>query len=179
MSDRKFILENFAFRTASHHPDRSVNIGNGNAYAKLMVIHHDHIIPERDGTSGALKRFDLLDEVYRVPHQIVDGLDLKSNRLLLKELIEIIRPLLIVTSGHDATELLLDESIGSFKAYSGREFQVADLTSTRFYAILNPEEYSFARAPTQLKERGKTEWETLVAEFNKLRRQQEVKRWKA
>ena len=178
MSHRKSILESFAFRIAATYPAYSVNMGYGNTYAKLIIVHHDHTIPERDGTSGALKRFDLLDEVYRVPYEIVSGIDLETNRSILIELIEMIKPLMIIASGAEATEMLQEKDILDFKSMSGKEFLIKDLTKPKSYAILNPEEYSFARAPTKLKERGMAEWETVSAAFKKLHRQHETNRWK-
>jgi len=179
MSDRQFILDNLHFRTTSLYPEHSVSLGGGNVYAPLVVIHHTHIIPERDGTTGALKRFGLLDETYRIPSEIVQGLSQKKNRALLLEVLEIIRPLLVVTSGQEATEILKNKTLRSFKAQSGKEFGVEDLTISRFYAIMNPEEYSFARAPVQLKERGRSEWEGLVALFEKLHTQHQSNKWRA
>jgi len=161
------------------YPESSVNVGTGNVYAKLVIVHHDHTIPERDGTTGALKRFGLLDETYRVPREIVQGLSQKENRLILKEILEIMKPLLIVTSGQEATEILKNKTLRSFKAQSGKEFDVEDLTTSRFYAILNPEEYSFARASAQLKDRGRSEWEGLAALFERLLTQYQTNRWKA
>ena len=168
---------------AQHHifplryPDHSVNTGYGNVNAKLVVVHHDHVIPERDGTSGALKRFNLLDEVYRVPSIIVQGASQKENRQILKELLEIVKPLLVVTSGEQATQILKNKVTKSPKGNSSKEFLVEDLTTSRFYAILNPEEYSFARAPARLKERGRVEWERLVSMFQKLYDKFQSNRW--
>lgn len=179
MSQRQFILDNLQFRLASRYPGYSVNVGNGNVYPKLVVIHHAPTIPERDGTTGALKRFGLLEETYRVPSEIIQGASQNENRLALLELLEILRPLLVVTSGQETTEALKNKTIRSFKAQSGKEFEVEDLTTSRFYAILSPEEYSFARAPVQLKDRGRLEWEGLAALFQKLNTQYENNRWKA
>jgi hypothetical protein len=179
MSDRQFILDNIHFRIASVYPESSVNLGMGNAYASLVVIHHSHTIPERDGTTGALKRFGLLDEAYRIPGEIVQGLSQKENRAILLEVLQIIRPLLVVTSGQEATEMLKNKTLRSFKAQSGKEFSVEDLTTSRFYAILNPEEYSFARAPAQLKDRGRLEWEGLADLFEKLLTNHQSTKWKA
>ncbi len=178
MSDRKFVLENLQFRMAASYPGYSVNVGCGNPYAQLVIVYDAHEIPERDGTTGALKRFGLLDEVYRVPNEMIEGMSQDENRLALVELLEIIRPLLVVTSGQRATEMLKNKNLRSFKAQLGREFVVEDLTTCRFYAILDPEEYSFARAPVALKEQGRSEWEGLVAVFEKLRRQYENTRWR-
>ncbi len=178
MSQRQFILDNLQFRTAAINPGCDVNVGTGNVYGKLVIVHHAHTIPERDGTTGALKRFGLLDEVYRVPSEIIRGASQDENRLVLKELLEIVRPLLVVTSGPEATEMLKNKTLRSFKAQSGKEFDVEDLTTSRFYAILNPEEYSFVRAPAQLKERGREEWEGLATLFDKLHTQFQTNRWK-
>ena len=178
MSQRQFILDNLQFRITSMYPGASVNVGTGNVYGKLVIVHHGHTIPERDGTTGALKRFGLLDEAYRVPREIVQGLSQKENRLILKELLEIMRPLLVVASGQEAVEILKNKTLRSFKAQSGKEFSTEDLTTSRFYAILNPEEYSFARAPTQLKDRGRSEWEGLAALFEKLLTQHQTNKWK-
>jgi hypothetical protein len=160
------------------YPEFNVNVGTGNVYGKLMIVHHTHIIPERDGTTGALKRFNLLDETYRVPREIVQGLSQNENRLILKEILEIMKPLLVVASGQEATEILKNKTLRSFKAQSGKEFSIEDLTTSRFYAILNPEEYSFARASAQLKDRGRLEWEGLTALFDKLLTQYQTNKWK-
>lgn len=178
MADRQFIIDNLAFRTSCQYLDYSVNFGAGNPYAKLVIVHHSHNIPDRDGTSGALRRFGLLDQVYRIPYEVVQGLSQKENRLILKEFLQIIKPLMVVTSGRDATEILKNKNLRSFKAQSGKGFLVEDLTDSAFYAILSPEEYSFARAPTHLKDQGRQEWEHLVATFNKLLHQHETDRWR-
>lgn len=174
MADKRFIIDNLAFRLCSYYPDRSVNIGHGDPYSQLLVVHHDHQIPERDGTSGALKRFGLLENTYRVPLEIVKGESDKINRIFLKELIEIIRPLMIVTSGEFISQIVQDDNEISV----GKKFLVKDLNIATFYAITNPEQYSFARASAKLKKRGKDEWDRLYNIFHKLQEQYQEDRWK-
>lgn len=178
MTDRSFILENLAFRMSSEYPGSSVNIGNGANYPLVVVVHDDHIIPERDGTSGALKRFGLLEYTYRVPYRIIDDASEEENRAILKELLEILKPMIVVTSGKEATELLIGEPVDSYKNMTGKEYRVSDLTFCISYAILSPEEYSFARAPSSLKEQGKAEWSKLANIFDKLIQQRENVRWR-
>jgi len=178
MSDRKFILDNLEYRLSVKYPDRYIDIGYGNVYPGIVIIHHNNTIPERDGTSGALKRFNLLDEVYRIPLTIVNNISDQENRKILIELLEILRPLVIVTSGQDATEILKNKKLRSFKIHCGKEFSIEDLTFCRMYAILNPEEYSFARASSSLKEQGKKEWERLAKIFDKEHREKQLDRWK-
>jgi len=120
MADRKFILDNIAFRLGLIHQEASINIGYGCIYPKLVVIHDKHHIPERDGTSGALKRFDLSDTSYRMPFEIVQGLSNKDNRTILVEILEILKPALVVTSGKEATEFLRNKGIRSFAQYLGK-----------------------------------------------------------
>ncbi len=175
MTDRKFILENFEYRLSIKYPNHYIDIGYGNVRPGIVVLHHENKIPERDGTTGALKRFNLLDEVYRIPLTIVNGIPDQDNRKILIELLEILRPLIIITSGQDATEILKNKKLKSFKSHCGKEFLAEDLTFCSLHAILNPEEYSFARAPTALKEQGKKEWERLAKIFEKEHHQ---KQWK-
>lgn len=177
MTDRSFILENLAYRISNEYLGSSVNIGNGVNYPLIVVVHDDHTIPERDGTSGALKRFGLLEYAYRVPYKIIDDASEEENRAILKELLEILRPMIVVTSGKEATELVIDRPIDSYKNIAGKEYRVNDLTFCVLYAILSPDEYSFARAPSALKEQGKAEWSKLANIFDKLTQQHENIRW--
>jgi len=195
--NQQFIIDNLGFRIGSYHPGRNVQIGTGNPYADILVVQPHTKMPERDAITGALKNFDMLGRAYRATSQIVDfagapehpelaqrsrrGEAPKTgeeiNREYLKELIEIIRPIIVVACGPDVFSLLRERKVRSFKTHTGRKFQVNDLTDCVFYATLNPAEYGFARAPLELKAQGKSEWVKLAKLYQDLREKQEKARW--
>jgi hypothetical protein len=176
MADKRFIIDNLAFRLFSYYPNSSINLGRGNPNARLVVINADHETPERDGMSGALNRFGLLEHSYRLPWNIVNDASDRENISIAKELIEIIRPLVVVTSGEFVTQPY--QSDDDLEVRFGKKFLVKDLKNIVFYAITNPEQYSFARASVKLKKRGKEEWDGLYDLFNKINKQHEEERWK-
>jgi len=195
--NQQFIIDNLGFRIGSNHPGRNVQVGTGNPYADVLVVQPHIKMPERDAITGALKNFNMLGDAYRVSSQIVDFADgpeypdlaqrsrrgdplktgEKINREYLKELIEIIRPLVVVACGPDVLSLLRERKARSFETHTGKKFPVRDLTSCVFYATLNPAEYGFARAPLELKAQGKSEWIKLSKLYQDLREKQEKARW--
>jgi hypothetical protein len=81
---------------------------------------------------------------------------------------------MIVTSGEFVSQVVQNDNEISV----GKKFLVKDLNIATFYAITNPEQYSFARASAKLKKRGKDEWDKLYNIFHKLKEQYEEDRWK-
>ena len=178
---RDFIIESLGCRIQSYYPTASVQIGTGNTDASIVVVQSHTKMPERDAITGALKNFGMLNDAYRATSMIVE-LDPELNehnlnRYYLKELLEIIRPLMVVTCGPEATAILRERKIRSFTSHTGKKFQVEDLTDPVFYATLNPVDYGFARASRALKEQGKAEWTKLASIYNKLKEKQEKERW--
>lgn len=175
--DKRFILENLAFRIGLNHPGHAVQVGCGNPYAKVLVVQPLPKMPERDAVTGALKNFDMLSDAYRATISIVQDVDAKTNRYYLRELIDIIKPLVIVACGQDVVSFLRQRAIRSFARHTGRKFQVQDLTDYTLYATLNPSDYGFARAPRALKEQGKAEWTKLASIYRALKEAEEKARW--
>ena len=174
---KSFIVENFAFRLGEYHPGHSIQIGVGNTDADILVVQPRQKMPDRDAVTGALKNFGMLGDAFRATIEIVDSLDAKKNRAYLLELIEMIRPLVVVACGPEVTSLLAGRNIRSFSAHTGKRFSVKDLTSPTFCAILDPVEYGFARAPRALKDQGKEEWTKVAKLYNSLKDKREQERW--
>ena len=180
---KNFIIENFAYRLSQYHPGRNIQIGCGNTDADILVVQLSQKMPERDAITGALKNFDMLDDSYRATMNIIDlpeptqGRALSKNRECLLELIEIIRPLVVVACGVETMSILAGRNIRSFDRHTGKKFQVGDLTNCLCYATINPAEYGFARASQALKSQGKAEWTKLAALYNKLKSKKEQERW--
>jgi hypothetical protein len=181
-NDQKdFMVANLGYRIGAYHPKASVQIGVGNSNSSVVVVQPHTKMPERDSITGALKRFGMLGDSYRATSMIVDEAELTNlaeiNRYYLKELIELINPLIVVTCGPEATALMRDKKIRSFKSHAGKKFSVHDLTTTVFYATLNPTDYGFARASAELKEQGKAEWQRLAKLHAQLKAKAEKARW--
>jgi hypothetical protein len=157
------------------HPGAAVQVGTGNADGNIVVVQPHTKMPERDAITGALRNFGMLDDAYRATTQIID--DPEWQRYYLKELIEIIQPLVVVACGPEAMSLLSQRKIKSFGGYTGKRFKVKDLTTCVFYATINPVEYGFARAPLHLKQQGKQEWTRLEEIYSDLKTKQEQARW--
>lgn len=174
-SNKDFIIDNFEYRIGIYHPDIDVQIGVGNTNAGIMIIQPHAKMPERDAITGALKNFRMLNDSYRATISILEEHEL--NRYYLKELIQIIQPLIVVACGPEVTSLLRERNIRSFASHTGKRFQVSDLTNCVFYAVTNPIEYGYARAPTELKQHGKEEWTKLASIYKKLKEKQEKERW--
>jgi hypothetical protein len=169
MTDRHFVIENFAYRTGMQFASSSVNVGCGNVYPDVVVIHKGHGTPDRDAITGALHRFNLLDVSYRIPSQIIDleqifvgeyAAKFAANRKLLIELLEILRPRLVVCAGELAVNSI-NTTTKKSSSLIGKSFQLEDLTWCKVCGILDPETYSFARASADVKERGKKQWEAI------------------
>ncbi len=195
---KQFIVTNLEYRIGVYNPGAQVNIGTGNVDGEILVIQPHVNMPERDAITGALKNFDMLNDAYRATSKIVDlgsklieppvmtnmckvvkadVLGPQINRYYLKELIEIIDPLIVVACGLEVMSLLSQRNIRSFKRHSGKSFQVKDIIKPVFYATLNPFDYGFERAPIVLKRQGKKEWTRLADMYRKLKEKQERERW--
>ena len=195
---KKFIIENLGYRIGLYHPKCNIQIGSGQANADIVVVQPHTKMPERDAITGALKNFGMLGDAYRATAQIVSDFpndmeypDLTGNnsrreepmtqdqinRYFLRELLEIIRPLVVVACGPEVTELLRQKKVRSFKTHSGKKFRVDDLTGMTFCATINPADYGFARAPRALKEQGKTEWTKIAEIYQQLKEKKEKERW--
>lgn len=99
------------------------------------------------------------------------------NRDYLRELIEIIRPALIVACGPEVLSLLKKRQVRSFASHAGKKFKVDDITCSTFFAALNPTDYGFARAPQSLKEQGKIEWTEIADIYRELKEKLAKERW--
>lgn len=197
MSHKDFIVANLAYRIGQYHPGHQIHIGSGNTNASVLVIQPHTKMPERDAITGALKNFGMLDDAYRATIQLVEfdrdieypdlarrtqrGEPLMTgpeiNRAYLRELIDIIRPMLIVACGEEVVSFLRQKNIRSFRSYAGKKFLVEDLTNYTVCATLNPADYGFARAPVALKEQGKREWTQIAKLFHALKEKSEKERW--
>jgi hypothetical protein len=181
MTDRKFILDNFAYRTSLMFPTESVNIGIGCDYPKIVVVHRGHATVDRDAISGALNRFELLPEAYRVPAQILNmervplqdqPTKSKINQYLLLELLGILQPLLVVCAGEQAVQSI-NTTNKKPSTFIGKTFQLEQLTSSKVCGIIDPETYSFARATSEIKEHGRQQWQAVTSLLQKLKTQNE------
>lgn len=177
MTTRQFILDNFAWRVGQYFPQSNIIIGQGNPRAKIVTIQPHRKFPTRDSVTGALKRFNMLDDTYRTTCNIIDNADKEINRYYLKELIEIISPQIVVIFGKEALGLLLQRQIRSFSRYSGKKIKVVDIPTTICFATINPMEYGYTQASASLKTQGKNEWEKLSKIFihqNKLQEKVDI-----
>lgn len=184
--NKAFLVNNLAYRIGLYHPSAEIQIGTGNPEATILVVQSQCKMPERDAITGALKRFGILNEAYRATTQIVQSHPnieypdlVKQNRrggqpktqdelnfYYLKELINLIQPLVIVACGPDVMGVLRSKKVRSFKSYSGKVFRANNLTKSTLCATLDPATYGFARAPLALKEQGKREWGRIVQILN-------------
>lgn len=195
---KKFIIENLGYRIGLYYPKCNIQIGTGVPDADIVVVQPHTKMPERDAITGALKNFGMLNDAYRATSSIITFPDTSTllvnetlrakrqeklatpediNRYYLRELIEIIRPLIVVACGPEVTQLLRQKTMRSFKIYCGKKFRVEDLTGVTFCATINPAEYGFARAPKHLKEQGKTEWTKIAEIYQQLKEKKEKERW--
>lgn len=187
--DKAFLVDNLGYRIGIYHPKAEVQIGMGNAEATVLVVQPHSKMPERDAVTGALKRFGLLNEAYRATTDVLHfenpgarspsddeypdlirqnqrrgkvKTEKELNIYYLKELIALIKPLVVVACGPEVMGILRGQRVRSFKVYSGKVFRVKDLTKPIFYATLDPVTYGFARAPQDLKQQGEKEWKRLA-----------------
>jgi len=177
MSTKEFIIQNLDYRIGLEYSVCDIQIGTGNPHAKIVVIQSHRKMPERDAITGALKRFNMLPDAYRATSEIIKGGSREMNRAYLKELLEIIRPLIVVVCGAQAMGLIRGRNVRTFNNYTGKIFQISDLPSMTFYATLDPTEYGYTRAPRHLKIQGKKEWTDLVKIYKKLKEKSEKDRW--
>ena len=120
----------------------------------------------------------MLSGSYRATSIIIDGgVNPKLNRYYLRELIHIIKPLIVVACGPEVVSILKNQKVRSFASHTGKKFQVEDLTDAVFYATLNPAEYGFARASVELKDQGHKEWTKLAKMYQRLKEKKEGARW--
>lgn len=198
-TDRNPIVENFGYRVQDYHRYADVQIGTGNANGEILVIQPHTKMPDRDAITGALKNFGMLKDSYRATSLIVDfhthdGIEYPDlardhmrgekprtqndiNRYYLKELIEIIRPSIVIACGANVLSLLKKRKVQSFSRHTGKKFRVLDMTGYIFFATLNPTEYGFARAPQDLKEQGKKEWTDIATIYRQCKEKLTKERW--
>lgn len=197
---RQFLIDNFAYRLGGYHPSADIQVGTGNPAARVLVVQPHRNFPERDAITGALKRFGMLDDAFRTTKVLVNyGEDTveypdlvrqnargekprtqdQINRAYLIELIELIRPIIVIACGPEVTAMLLDKSVRLFGRYAGKKIKIDDLTSFHVCAILNPVEYGFARASERLKQQGKEEWEAITRLYEQEKKKREELRWQS
>lgn len=177
MADKAAIIENFGYRLQTYHPKAIVQVGVGNPNANVVVVQPHSKMPERDAITGALKNFGMLSDSYRATSLILSDSDEEINRYYLRELLEIIRPLIVVACGPDIIGLLRQKKVRSFQSHTGKKFKVKDLPTFTFYATIDPTSYGYARAPQSLKQQGKAEWTTLSKIYKVLKEKQKNERW--
>lgn len=200
-SHQDFVVANMGYRLGIYHPGVDIQVGTGNTNANIVVVQPHTKMPNRDAITGALKNFGMLNDAYRATSVIVDynnppnieypdlvrqnqryerpRTQKEINRYYLTELINIIRPLVVVACGPEVMSCFKQRHIraNSFIKHAGKRFQVPDLANCIFYAVTNPTDYGFARASEALKARGKDEWTELAALYRKLKEKQEKARW--
>lgn len=201
-TDNTFLVANLNYRIKQYHPQADIQIGTGNPNGKVLVVQPHTNMPERDAITGALKKFGLLHETYRATSKVIDfylspkridkdHVDVEYpsllkhgkvtqpefNRRYLKELIQIIRPLMVIVCGEESMSLLREKQVRGFHKYGGKKFRVTDMPDIIFYATLNPVEYGFARASEHLKTQGKQEWTALEIAFRDLEEKHKKTRW--
>ena len=185
--DQQPLVDNLGYRLRDYYRSASIQIGAGNANGEILVIQSHTKIPERDATTGALKRFGMLGDAYRATSMIIEQNHAspkpikvwqdKINRYYLKELIAIVRPSLVVACGSDVLSMLKERQIRAFSSYTGKIFKVADIKHCMFFATLDPASYGFARAPVELKAQGKEEWTSIAALYRDLKQKLAKERW--
>jgi hypothetical protein len=73
--------------------------------------------------------------------------------------------------------IVRNRKVRSFNSYSGKKFRSSDWTRFVLYAILDPMEYGFSRAPQHLKTQGKGEWERLAEIYVDEKEKAKKTRW--
>lgn len=195
---KQFLIDNFAYRLGERHPDATVQVGCGNPAGSIVIVQPHRKFPERDAVTGALKRFGMLDEAFRTTSEIIDyslpdveypdlvrqnargekpKTQSQMNREYLLELIQIVRPLLVIACGPDVLSCLPGRDIQRFGNYSGKRIKINDLQNLHVCVTLNPMDYGFARASEELKQQGKNEWEDISDFYHQERKRLEDLRW--
>lgn len=199
ITGKRWIVDNLGYRLGVYHPRTNIQLGVGNSDASIVVVQPHTNMPERDAITGALKKFDMLRDAYRATSTIVDFgqperieypdlirqsrhgdkpmTQIDVNRYYLKELIEIIRPLMVIACGPEVRAMFKQHEPRSFTTHTGKIFRVPDMLGVTFFATLNPKDYGFSRAPQILKDQGHEEWTKLAAIYRKLKEKQEKARW--
>ena len=178
----------------------SVQIGTGNANGEIVVVQPHATMPDRDAVTGALKNFGMLNDAYRATSLIVDYDQLENieypdlihrqrqrgdkpttqatiNRYYLRELIQVIRPSVVIACGAEALAILRGRKARSFGNYVGKTFDATDISNCVFFSVTNPADYGFNRAPQALKEQGKREWTEVAAIYRKCKEKLAKERW--
>ena len=173
VTDDQFLIDNLAYRIQQYHHKASVNIGAGNVNAQILTIQPTQKFPEKDAITGALKRFGMLDQSYRTTSVLVEYDPCTEgqsdiNRYYLQELVDLMRPKMVIACGQEVTSFLLKRKIRNFDRYRGKKIKPEGLKMPDTYAIMNPMDYGYSRAPDHLKTEGKKEWEKLSSIYEKL-----------
>lgn len=195
---KQFIIDNFAYRLGERHPTANIQVGCGNPNASIVIVQPHRKFPERDAVTGALKRFGMLDQAFRTTSVLVDfdmpdvpypdvlranargekpRTQSELNKDYLIELIEIIRPMLVIVCGPDVLSCLSGREIQRFSQYTGKRIKLDNLSSMHVCVTLNPMDYGFARASDDLKQQGKNEWEAISDFYHQERKRREDLRW--
>ena len=195
---KQFLIDNFAYRLGERHPNANVQVGCGNPMGSIVIVQPHRKFPERDAVTGALKRFGMLDQAFRTTSVLVDHempdveypdvlrqndrgekplTQAQMNRAYLIELLEIIRPMLVIACGPDVLSCLAGREIQRFGHYTGKSIEISDLDGMTVCVTLNPMDYGFARASEDLKQQGKNEWEAISDYYHRERKRREDLRW--
>lgn len=186
-TDRNPIVENMGYRVQDYHRMANVQIGTGNANGEIVVVQPHATMPDRDAITGALKNFGMLNDSYRATSLIVDHDNTgekpikkwqdEINRYYLRELIQVIRPSVVIACGPEALAILRGRKARSFGNYVGKTFDATDISNCVFFSVTNPADYGFNRAPQALKEQGKREWTEVAAIYRKCKEKLAKERW--
>ena len=184
--DNASIVESFSRRIAVAHRGADIQIGTGNTNGEVIVIQSTAKMPERDAITGALKKFSMLHGTYRATSLIVDypntcnilpTTQIEINRYYLKELIEMIRPTLVIMCGPDVLSMIRKRKVRMFDTHIGKRIRIPDMPTITFLAVTNPADYGYARAPQDLKTRGLKEWQVVSKIYQHLKEKLEKERW--
>lgn len=159
MIDYKFIIDNFYFRLENKYPQNIINRGVGCIMPKICIM-QDTAIYHNDPYQAAIKKLDIEDITYRFQINLITNES--TSPILIKELIELLRPEIVVVTGLDGLNILSNKKIKKYTDKVGKIYKDESLINIPIFCITNPEKYVGSRGTIQEKRNGLNEWQQII-----------------
>jgi len=173
MTDSKFLVDNFYFRMDQLGLEASQ--GRGSTSPSLLVIQDDESFAE---TRIVLKHMGLIEHSFITPVDISMVLSYEENLKYLRELTELLKPMLVVAAGSISVMTLRDSISKQFSMskYRGRPF-ISSCLDTTVFPVYLPKEHVDPKSNKRIRSSAKKDWSTIKSQLVSLKTEEICKLW--
>jgi len=174
MTDAKFRLDSFYYRLSVIHSDLSVIRGQGSHSPTLVVVQDAR---NARAMRFVLKHMSLIQHTFITPLHIVPNLSSAKQSYYLRELIDFLKPDLVVAAG-DLAVATLRGRLRGFKMtqYRGRVFTAKDL-QREVFPVYAPEDHIDKDADKRIRSSARTDWNKIRETLVDLKIEDMMHRW--